>query len=134
MTVRDRDDYFARRAKALFDDSVAELDAATRSKLTRARNRALETRRPGALSVLSLPSPAQAAVGAALVVIAAGWLSVAHRDAEPGDVAVIAGPSDWELLLGEEDLELFEDLEFYAWLDEQPELSDRGEDSDDGAG
>jgi hypothetical protein len=134
MTVRDRDDDFARRAKAVFDDSVAELDAPTRSKLTRARNRALEPHRRGGLSVLWLPSPVQAAVGAALVVIAVGWLSVVRRDAEPDEVAVIAGPNDWELLLGEEDLELFEDLEFYSWLDEQPELSDRDDESDDGAG
>ena len=37
---------FERRTKQLFDDSVAALDAATHSRLTQARYRALEQRTP----------------------------------------------------------------------------------------
>ena len=42
----------------------------------------------------------------------------------------IAEVDDVELLLGEDELELIEELEFYAWLEEQPEFQV----SDDGAG
>jgi hypothetical protein len=38
----------------------------------------------------------------------------------PGDVDMISAPaSDLEILLGEESIEMYEDLEFYSWLDAQ---------------
>ena len=44
MSDKDHNGAFERRTKRLFDDSVAALDAATRSRLTQARHRALEER------------------------------------------------------------------------------------------
>jgi hypothetical protein len=45
----------------------------------------------------------------------------------------LAAWSDLDILLGDEELELFEELEFYTWLQEQPELRE-SIDVDDGAG
>jgi hypothetical protein len=125
-----RDDIEA-GTKSLFDESVADLDGATRSRLTRARQRALaEVARPG-WAGLGFPVPAAAAV-AAIAVVA---VTLVLRDAaEPIPVvAEVAEFSDFDLLLEEDEFDLFEDLEFYAWLDEQPEL-EGAEGAVDGAG
>jgi hypothetical protein len=110
---------FERRAKRAFDDSVATLDAATRSKLTQARYRALEeqesARDRGWRSSLL---PAGTVAATALV----AWLVMWQPP--PPDGSVQQAPlGDLEILLGEEDLEMLdEELEFYGWLEEQPEF------------
>ena len=113
---------FERRTKRVFDDSVAALDAATRSRLTRARHRALEERqssrnRRGA-SWWLLPA---GSIGAAALVV---WLTV-WQTPRPSETVQQAALGDLEILLGEEDLEMLdEELEFYGWLEEQPEFVD----------
>ncbi len=112
---------FERRAKRAFDDSVAVLDAPTRSRLTQARYRALEERAPrrdrGWRSALV---PAGAIAAAALV----AWL-VVWQSPPPSEDVHAAALGDLEILLGEEDLEMLdEELEFYGWLEEQPEFAD----------
>jgi hypothetical protein len=110
---------FERRTKRVFDDSVAALDAATRSRLTQARHRALEERilqRDGGWRSALLPAGAVAAT--ALVAWLAIWQS------PPANVVPTESLSDLEILLGEEDLEMLdEELEFYGWLEEQPEFA-----------
>lgn len=127
MSKRDTERAFEARTKAAFDASVDALDAATRSRLTRARVRALET--------LSAPRASKRHVrwlvpaGAAAAAAFAAWLvlvSPRERAAEPLQAAAL---SDLEVLLAEEALEMIEELEFYAWLEEQPEF----ESSADGA-
>jgi hypothetical protein len=87
------------RAKRAFDASADAIDAATRSRLTQAR------------------FPAGAAA-AALVVTLALWQTTTVTTPE----LAVAAVDDLEILLGEEDLEMLEELEFYAWLEEQPEF------------
>jgi hypothetical protein len=103
---------FAEQSKALFDDSVERLDAATLSQLNQARHRALEevsAARPEKqwLRWVPVTGVAAAAVVAVMVMNA--------------PVAVQTGESimttDFELLLEDENLEMFEDLEFYSWLE-----------------
>jgi hypothetical protein len=64
--------------------------------------------------------PAGAVAATALV----AWLVV--WQSPPASDAVRATPlADLEILLGEEDLEMLdEELEFYGWLEEQPEFAD----------
>ena len=127
QTERETD--LERRAKRAFDDSVGGIDAATRSRLTQARYRALQElapgRRAGWLGWLRLPRRPLAPAGAlAAVALAALWL-VWRAELFPSE-AILEGPpvADLDILLGDEDLEMLdEDLEFYAWLEEQPELS-----------
>ena len=108
-----------RRTRRLFDESVGALDAATRSRLTQARHRALEERasrdRGWAWSLV----PAVTVAATALV----AWLVVSQAP-QPNDDVRTAQLTDLEILLGEEDLEMLdEELEFYGWLEEQPEFA-----------
>ena len=129
-TVRkDRD--FEERKKRLFDQSVAALDGATRSKLTQARYRALEElvgpRKP-IWNRSWLPAGAAAAVAVLSLML---WQGQLEPVSDAGfDVAAV---TDLEILLGEEELEMVEELEFYAWLDEQAELTS-GQILEDGIG
>lgn len=120
--MRDANEFgdFERRTKRVFDDSVAGLDAATRSRLTQARYRALEQQqsaRVGDWHRWLVPAGTLAAT--ALV----AWFTVWQM--QPGGDAVQSAPlADLEILLGEEDLEMLdEELEFYGWLEEQPEFA-----------
>ena len=110
-----------RRAKGAFDESVSAIDAATLSRLTQARHRALQEldagrrwpwrvvrdfRLAGALAATALV--------AVLLVWRGQWVPDAGLEAPP--------VADLDILLGDEPLEMLdEDLEFYAWLEEQPE-------------
>jgi hypothetical protein len=112
-------DGFERRTKQLFDDGAAGLDAATRSRLTRARHRALEELQPSKVRWRwSLVPAGGMAVAAALAVL----LFVQPRP--PGEAGFQAAQiGDLEILFSEEDLQMLdEDIEFYGWLEEQPEL------------
>ena len=110
---------FERRAKRAFDDSVAALDAATRSKLTQARYRALDeqvsARDRGWRSSLV---PAGTLAATAIV----AWLVVWQTPPTPTPTPDVL--PDLEILLGEEDLQMLdEEIEFYGWLEEQPEFA-----------
>jgi hypothetical protein len=120
----EQDDDFERRTKRAFDDSVAALDAGTRSRLTQARHRALEelaARRDR--SFRSSLFPAGAAAATALVALLVVWQLPPGREDLPTEQL-----GDLEILLGEEDLEMLdEELEFYGWLEEQPEFANTGD-------
>lgn len=114
---------FERETKRVFDESVARLDAATRSRLTQARYRALEERK------------ATRSRGWGFTLVPAGTLAatalLAWFIVQPGvvvDDALQVAVDDLEVLLAEEDLEMLdEDLEFYGWLEEQPEFASAGD-------
>jgi hypothetical protein len=114
---------FEKRTKQTFDTSVAGLDAATRSRLNRARQHALEElaapRRRGWQWTLA---PAGALAAAAAV----AWLVLSPQP--PVTDVQVATLGDLEILLGEEDLEMLdEEIDFYGWLEEQPEFANAGD-------
>lgn len=111
---------FEARTKAAFDASVEALDGATRARLARARARALEeldAQRAGARGQRWLV-PVAATAAAAL----AAWLALVQPSQRAADSLQVAALGDIDLLLAEEDLEMIEELEFYAWLEAQPEF------------
>lgn len=102
-----------RRSRAAFDESVESLDAASRSRLTRARARALEELqyRRAAWSSTWLPAGAVAAAALAAVML---WRGEEGRPqaTEPA----LAALEDLDIVAGGEDFAMFdEDEEFYAW-------------------
>ncbi len=104
------DDQFAEQAKTLFDDSVDKLDGATLSTLNRSRHRALEELQPGRAPMWRW---APAAGVAAAVVVGVMVTLPGPQDVETMPTSV----ADMEILLGEDSIEMFEDLEFYAFID-----------------
>ncbi|HVY65382.1 MAG TPA: hypothetical protein VHH11_11235 [Gammaproteobacteria bacterium] len=120
--VRDR---FEQRTKQLFDESVAGIDAAARARLVRARHRALEDLAPAKSRGWrwSLVPAGGVAVATVLAV-----LLVVHPRAPTETGLQASSLNDLEILLGEEDLQMLEeDIEFYGWLEQQPELKNAGD-------
>jgi hypothetical protein len=110
------DDGWLERARALLDASADNLDAATLSRLNRARQAALASRRKG---------PGRWAWSAALAGAAAAVFALAiglHRhDAAPtGRPDASLDAADVDVLTSDDDLDLAENLDFYAWLEKQP--------------
>lgn len=106
-------DEFADKARALFDESVERLDARTRSKLTQARNRALDEVKKGARRRWIWAPAGGFAVAAVLAVGVVLWQD--RTPQQPGAAAI----EDLEIVADSENIELLQDVEFYAWLDEQ---------------
>jgi len=102
-----------RKSRAAFDESVESLDAATRSRLARARAEALSELRGRGLNWRSAWVPAGVAATAAL---AGAVLFVGGESAGPAAKPALAAIEDLDIVAGGEDLEMFdEDEEFYAW-------------------
>lgn len=114
-------DSFEERSRALFNDSVDGLDFALRSRLTQARNAAIEAasakRRPWFTRVGVL---APAGLSAAAVLGAVLWLGsplarhavTVNNDGQPNleDLELVASDSDAMDMLQD-------DVEFYDWAD-----------------
>lgn len=113
------DEEFAREAKTRFDESVDKLDAATLSTLNQSRQRALR-------EVHARPTqwlrwvPAAAMATAAFVVVTMILPDPANIQPMPAEV------TDMEILLGEDSIEMLEDLEFYTWIDMLEQENDVG--------
>ena len=109
------DENWVQQSKEAFDQSVDGLDAATLSRLNRGRQAALtEAAQPHRQWLRWIPATGVAAAVLLAVMTIQG----------PGDVDVISAPAtDLEILLGEESIEMLEDLEFYSWLETQEDES-----------
>ena len=108
------------RTKLLFDESVSSLDPQTRSKLTQARYRALEELEgsaPAGWRPRWIPAGVLAAGVLVVVMLWQGQPAVSP-DTPAFDVAAL---SDLEIILGDGELGLLQELEFYAWVEEQAE-------------
>lgn len=107
----------ARRARELLDQGTRELDAHTARRLQRARAAALRGEAPSRTVRPPWLMPAAGfAVAASLVVMVVMLLPGTPERATPQ----VASIEDIEILFAQDDLNLYEDLEFYAWLDEEP--------------
>lgn len=102
---------FERRSRAAFDDSVAALDGATRSRLARARQLALAATRHRGGAWRSAWLPAGAAAAAVLAL--SFWnTEEAMETLDPAMVAL----EELDIVTAGEDFEMLdEDPAFYAW-------------------
>jgi hypothetical protein len=120
-------DSWASRAKTLLDESAEGLDAATLSRLNRARQVALAQARPRATQRWFLPAGMASACVLLLAVVA--WHSRAPSSPAglpelPFTASANSTGADIDLVSSDDSLELYQDLEFYAWLDAQDQGSD----------
>ena len=111
-TNTSNDDDFASKAKGAFDDSVEHLDAAALSRLNQGRHAALEQLQRGRAKAMWLRwVPAGGVAAAALVTV------MVMRGPQVENMPLEA-VTDFEILMEGESLEMFEDLEFYSWMDD----------------
>ena len=123
------------RSRALLDASVRDVDGATRSRLQRARNAALQPAQAPDASPRTWAWAGTAAVIAGVALMLARLLPLHEPAAVSAPVAgtpPVAAPAprlapaedtplaapDFDLLLDADDTALLDELEFYAWLDE----------------
>jgi hypothetical protein len=129
--VSDRDNErssLEERSSRAFAESVDGLSAEVRSKLAQARQRALTAGPSHGVAAFPRRFAWVPAAAAALLVAYLQWGRPGEEVRPPG-----APLGDMEILLAEEDLAMFEDLEFYTWLEEQPEITP-SQGSGDGVG
>ncbi|MEB2343776.1 MAG: hypothetical protein OZ948_03450 [Deltaproteobacteria bacterium] len=121
MSEREPDPPLVARARAQLDHDVAALDETTRARLRAARLRALGTLERPATTRRAFVAPrglvATAAGAAVLALVVASWR---QREDTEGKLAVEL--DDVELLASADDLELYDDLDFYRWLAEDAAL------------
>jgi hypothetical protein len=108
------------QTKMLLDDSARDLDAATLSRLNRARQAALDLHRPRTTRVWLLPAGLASAACALLLAVTV-WQPHRHADTSNGVAApsAAATTSDTDAVADDASPEFYQDLEFYAWLDAQ---------------
>jgi hypothetical protein len=113
------------QARRLLDESAQALDAATLSRLNRARQAALAQRTPRRRAAWVF-LPAGLAGACALLLAVGVWHGRRAPTAMPAQAAVAAGANgsavnagDLDMIASGDDLEMMQDLDFYAWLDEQ---------------
>jgi hypothetical protein len=106
-----------RRSRALYDESVDNLDMGTRSRLTQARHAALAVaEKPGPARWLTWV-PVYGAV-AAVVLGVALWIGHSGTDRVLATTDSRSGLEDLELVASNDQLELLQDdIEFYDWID-----------------
>lgn len=103
---------FERRSRQAFDDSVAALDGATRSRLAHARELALVEVRSRRRPWLSTWLPVGAAAAAALMALALWTGDEPTGSTEP----VVVAFEDLDIVAAGDDLDMLdEDPGFYAW-------------------
>lgn len=106
-------DEWLARVREQLEESARDIDGATLSRLNRARQAALDAHARAPHARWLWPAAAAALACAFAVVL---WRPLTAPDAVP--LAPVAA-ADLELLEGDDGFELYEELEFYAWLDAQ---------------
>jgi acyl-CoA synthetase (AMP-forming)/AMP-acid ligase II len=99
------------------------MDAHTRSRLTRARHSAvaeLVRQRHSFMRRWWLPTAGLATAALVAVIVV---LNVETDDTERQLAATLVA-EDIDLLSNADDIELLEDMEFYAWLDSEPDVGE----------
>jgi len=109
------------RARAAYQRESGAVQQEIRERLALARREALAAASPRA-SGFGGGMPVWLPIGATAVAVATLALVLTQRNHE-GDYAELAQTAptaeDMEILLGDEDFELLDNLDFYLWLEEQ---------------
>lgn len=125
---KDSDEALIKATKATLDDSVNQIDEEVRTRLRELRREALDAAQLRQQQHQQQHQDKQAsgyswllpAGGFALLVLTIGVLSTTIDQSEE-DQPAIADVEDLQLLTAPENLELYEDLDFYQWLAEHNE-------------
>lgn len=112
------------RARKLFEEGVDGMDARTRSRLTQVRHAAvaaLAQQREPFIRRWWLPTAGLATAALVAVVVVFNLNPAAN---EQQLTAASLAVEDMDILSGAENIELLEDMEFYAWLESESDQSE----------
>ena len=109
MSEEKKDQQLVNAIKSAFDESVKSIDANTASRLIQIRNRALGGAEQKSNLWFVIPAGAITMVCLALIV----YSFVCNKKFDQPMTA-----NDIELITSSDSLDLYEDLEFYEWLDD----------------
>jgi hypothetical protein len=119
----DAETRLAKRSREVFDDAVANLDGATRSRLNQARQAALQAAQghPHSTRRWLIPAGSAAALVLATVVVVQLTQNSSQQVAGNADLSVARANAvdDLEIVTADADIDLLKDMDFYAWLDTQ---------------
>jgi hypothetical protein len=122
-----QDDRLAEGAARMLRESADGLDAATLSRLNRARQAALAELDRRAARSSWLPEHWHSSIAVAAVVLVVVGIGILRGPLwVPESVATNEKSSDVDVLLADENLEMLDDLDFYDWM--EPEESRTGPD------
>lgn len=113
MNEQDKEKQFIDNVKKALDLSAENLDPATQAKLTRARHKALDAGERRGFDIrqwFTLPAAGWATACVILLGLAI-YLNPGNGTLPPLE--------DIDLLAAEDNLEFYDGLEFYAWLNEE---------------
>lgn len=110
---------FLEQARRVFAASVTRLDADTLMRLRAARYRAVEAagRRPA--FVLKRPWALPAGAVAILFVAAVGGFLWWNQASQPAVPFATSNGDDMAIVLGNDNLDMYADMDFYRWLQAQ---------------
>ncbi|HET8897723.1 MAG TPA: hypothetical protein VFN09_02910 [Rhodanobacteraceae bacterium] len=114
-------DNFETRARALFHGACEQIDPATEARLRSARMAALAAPPPRARRLL-LPASALAASALALVV---AW-QIPGVTTHTSTPAVTGNQASNGSAVADDDVDLYNNLDFYTWLATQPTVAGTG--------
>ena len=109
---------FIERARLSLDTRADSLEPDLAAQLRAARRNALSAHRRTGRGVWM---PALAAASLAAVFVGVLWFGIEENGPSPGVIQtnVNSSATDFELLTSSEDLELYERLDFYYWLEQR---------------
>ena len=125
MKEKDRENVFVGKVLSTLDKSTHDLDPETLSRLRIIRKEALETAKssgPGSWlglgSVFRFPA---AGIATAALILMATFLYLAN----PFGIGIHNGFDDSEILVTTDNLEFYDELDFYSWLTEEAGHSEK---------
>jgi len=136
MKKQEIDDIFAQRARDLFLESTGHLDPEVLARLREARRQAVqavEQRHPGFSLGWRVPA---GALALAFVAVIGGALWIGGSAPAPS-ASFAAANADAPMMMTNDNLDMYADLDFYQWLESQdqpaqaPAAQTVNDDSDD---
>lgn len=116
QTDPDPQDAWLKQVKQDLDEASEQLDYRTQMQLRRARQRALNA--PKSPPLWQRPPVLVLATGLLVALLAVPLWKTPDNEVKPSNVASLGVLEDLPLLSTEDDLELYQSLEFLQWLEQ----------------
>jgi hypothetical protein len=117
--IKDQEKIFLDKVTATLDSAAEDLDTITRTRLRGLRREALASADMKDSQKWWVPATSLATVAILLVLTASLWTL------SPDENSLLHSPEDIALLSGQEGPELYENLDFYLWLDSKQLKSEK---------